>query len=372
MKILKILLGVILVIVVVSFVFLKNDNKESIKIGVQLFLTGPASALGETQKRAVYLAQEKINAEGGIDGRPVEIIISDSGYDPKIALNSYNELKFRGVKYIVTDGSPVVASLRETVLKDGNLIITGIPTTPAYFDGDNMSCRIALTAKNFGPAYSELLEKNKYQKIATLLPDNEYGRGIYEELKKEFKGDILISEFYNTQNSVGDYRTNLTKIKARQGENDAIVIAQVTNTIEPMLNQMRELGIVLPIITDYYTVNNPSLNDKALLGNAKFVDYEYQSSIQSSDSDIARDFKAKYQEKYKSEAPLFVVATYDPIVILLDAIKAVGDNPKKVGEYISQLENYSAVTGTLTFNEDCEVDRKPVFREIVKGKIVDL
>ena len=58
-------------------------SAEPIRIGFQVHRTGIGAAYGRWYSRTTDAAVRKINAEGGINGRPVEIIAEDDGTDPK-------------------------------------------------------------------------------------------------------------------------------------------------------------------------------------------------------------------------------------------------------------------------------------------------
>ncbi len=368
----------LIVIVVVIIAVSKRSNTasaEPIKIGGAFILSGPQSLIGDLQKNAAKMAVDEINAEGGINGRQLELVLEDSTYDSKTALSAYQALALKGVKYVIADGSPVVASIREKAVSDGNLIFAAGATTPVYFDGSNLSCRIALTAKNFGPGFTQLLQKNNYKNVTALLPDNEYGKGLAGEFEKAFSatgGKIVAIEFYNAAPGSGDYRTNITKLKAVQGQADALIVVQVSNTVEPMLKQIRDLGWTKPIVSDYYTVQNPALKDLSLAEDIDFVDYQYSRDSSPNESEATKKFKANYAAKFGS-APVFLGAGhYDIVKIIAEGLKNGGDSPQKVADYISKLKGYEAVTGTLSFNDDCEVSRDLVFRTVEGGKIIDL
>lgn len=59
------------------------QSSEPIKIGFQAHRTGIGAAYGRWYERTTMAAAEAINAAGGINGRPVEIITEDDGTDPK-------------------------------------------------------------------------------------------------------------------------------------------------------------------------------------------------------------------------------------------------------------------------------------------------
>ena len=54
-----------------------SGSQEPIKIGAILSLTGTYAGLGEPEKNLIEMEVKKINDEGGINGRPVEVIIED-------------------------------------------------------------------------------------------------------------------------------------------------------------------------------------------------------------------------------------------------------------------------------------------------------
>jgi len=60
-----------------------NASDEPIKIGFQVHRTGIGAAYGRWYDRTTEAVVKRINDEGGINGRPVEIVAEDDGTDPK-------------------------------------------------------------------------------------------------------------------------------------------------------------------------------------------------------------------------------------------------------------------------------------------------
>jgi branched-chain amino acid transport system substrate-binding protein len=63
--------------------YAQAQSSEPIKIGFQVHRTGIGAAYGRWYERTTTAAAELINANGGIGGRPIEIIAEDDGTDPK-------------------------------------------------------------------------------------------------------------------------------------------------------------------------------------------------------------------------------------------------------------------------------------------------
>ncbi len=365
----------VVILITVGVWFKTSQLENSVKIGGAYNLTGVTAVMGELQRNGSALAIEEINRNGGINGKRIELITEDTASSATQALSAYQALKFQDVKYVVAETSAVVGSIRQAVVDDHNLIITPGSVTPSYFDNNELSCRLALTARSFGIGFTELLNDLGYKRAITLLPDNEYGRGVAEEFKKAYEeagGRIVFSEFYPATADAGDYRTNLAKIRSQQADADVIVYVQTTNPVQVMLRQFKEVGVTTPVVSDIYTINNPGLQDRSLADGIRYVDYEYIATPSEDDTAATKNFKSRYKARYGTDPVYLAAAHYDAIKILAEAIAKVGDDPQLVANYISSLQNYDAVTGTLNFDADCEVDRSMVFREVVDGGIKDL
>ena len=66
------------------FLFLSpagGAGKSPFMIGVNLELTGPWAEVTKTLKRTMVMEAERINAAGGIHGRPLELVFEDNGFD---------------------------------------------------------------------------------------------------------------------------------------------------------------------------------------------------------------------------------------------------------------------------------------------------
>lgn len=59
------------------------QTSEPIKLGLELHRTGIGASYGRWYERVANAAVKIINDEGGINGRPVQLIVEDDGTDPK-------------------------------------------------------------------------------------------------------------------------------------------------------------------------------------------------------------------------------------------------------------------------------------------------
>ncbi|MBD3332391.1 ABC transporter substrate-binding protein [candidate division GN15 bacterium] len=83
---------------------------DTIKIGLNYPRTGPYYALGDNQHRAAVIAINEINADGGIHGRPIELVCADTRSDAERArANAVDMIDNHGVEMIFGGASSAVA-----------------------------------------------------------------------------------------------------------------------------------------------------------------------------------------------------------------------------------------------------------------------
>ena len=71
---------------------LAADKPESLKIGMTAFLTGPASVFGVPARDATEILVENINADGGINGVPIEVSFIDEGAGAESLTSEYRRM----------------------------------------------------------------------------------------------------------------------------------------------------------------------------------------------------------------------------------------------------------------------------------------
>src|SRR5262245_64756340 len=70
---------------VAALVLAGSAALADIKIGAVLSVTGPASFLGDPEKKTIEMYVADINAKGGVNGQPIKLVVYDDGGDPNQA-----------------------------------------------------------------------------------------------------------------------------------------------------------------------------------------------------------------------------------------------------------------------------------------------
>ncbi|MDP3828001.1 MAG: ABC transporter substrate-binding protein, partial [Polaromonas sp.] len=65
---------------------LRANNTAPLKIAQSTALSGPLGELGQAMHQGAKACFAAINAKGGVNGRPIELVAVDDGYDVKRSL----------------------------------------------------------------------------------------------------------------------------------------------------------------------------------------------------------------------------------------------------------------------------------------------
>ncbi len=97
-------------------------------------LTGPGETYGTVAIQSKTIAVEDINAAGGIDGRPLELVVEDSKCGAQDAINAYNKLTdVDGVRIILgTSCSGAMLGVAPLAERDGVILFSGLGLEPRH------------------------------------------------------------------------------------------------------------------------------------------------------------------------------------------------------------------------------------------------
>ena len=199
---------------------------DSIKIPLAAPFTGPLASFGEGMKNGALLKAEEINAQGGINGRKVEIILEDELCDPKEAATVATKLAsdpdvFMVVGHLCSSASlaalPIYKEAKLCAISPASTNINLGKSSPYYFRNvykdDFQGLFLAKYAKDV----------KGYNNVAIFYEMNDYSIGLMNAFMKQAKKNgirILGKEAYSAETT--DFKPQLTKFKMMKP--DAIFI----------------------------------------------------------------------------------------------------------------------------------------------------
>ena len=155
------------------------QSSEPIRLGFQLHRTGIGAAYGRWYERTATAALARMNAAGGIGGRPVEILFEDDGTDPargaevfgKLATQSNCDLVFGALfSHVVIGTAPRAAELKVPYLvcSEGHHVASGMLNRWTMQPG-------ITDVKSQVQAMAPFVTSNLGKKVTMIFPDFAFG-----------------------------------------------------------------------------------------------------------------------------------------------------------------------------------------------------
>lgn len=376
----KKLLGFIAITVLVlsSLTGCSNNQTETIKIGVNLELTGPVAVYGTPERLAFEMAVDEVNAKGGINGKLVELVIYDNAYDNAKAVE--NAIKLATQDNVIAMLGPATSSpsmavgpvakqyevltftpsgTNELVTMDGSVV------NPFAFRGCFIDPFQGQVLANF--ASNDL---NAVRAVVMGSDSSDYAKDLAAIFKRQFEangGSVLGVEYYTDTDT--DFSAQLTTI-ANLGQFDVLFIADYAERAGLIIGQARAAGINVPIVgPDGF--ESPELN--GLAGGAANVNNVYFSTHFSTllgDAKVQK-FVTDYTARTGDAPSALSALAYDAAYMLFAAIeKANSSDPVKVRDALKATSGFAGVTGTISFDQFNNPIKSAVIVELQNGEAV--
>ena len=339
---------------------------EPITVLAPFNLTGPQAVLGAPCFNGAELAVEKLNAAGGVLGRPIELIPIDTASDvsrTSIAVASALErypIATAGIGY--TDSTYALDAGR-VFQKAGIPFITPGATAPdlphqvgsgmflaAY--GDDAQ---ALAMAKY--AWNELKVRN----VALWVDETSvYTRtvgGFFQEFFRNLGGTV---DRRNFAAEVTDFGDLIAAFKKADPKPQAIYGASMPRTAVSLIEQVRDARIDVPLLS------GDGWDDEAIveasrrngIENIYFTTHLFLGV----DTPGMKEFTEAYKQKFGSPPPnAFAPLGFDSVNLLATAIERAGSTqPDAIRTALANTGDFQGLVGKIAFSPGKSVPEKPV------------
>ena len=336
------------------------QNKEPIKIGFSMALTGPLAPNGKQALVGAKIWEEEVNKKGGLIGRPVKIIYYDDQSNPSTVPGIYTKLlDVDKVDLVVgpyatamiAPAMPVVISKNKVFIGLFGLAVNSKFNYPKYF---SMLPSGPDTKPAFTDGFFQVAAQEKLKTVALAWSDLEFSKNACEgarENAKKYGQKIVYDKSYpgNT--------TDFTPIvRALQAANaDAVVVCSYPLDSVGMVLAIKELGYK-PKMLGGAMVGLQATVFKNKLGPALNGIINYETWVPSQATPATNEFLKVYQARAASEGvdPLgYYLGTwgYAYLEMLADAITATKSiNDDKIADYL-RSHTVKTIMGDITFGK---------------------
>lgn len=362
--------------------------EKPIKLGAFFDLSGPAAFIGTPTKLVAQMAVDKINKAGGINGRPLELVIADTEGDPAKAVNIAK-------KFIYKD--KVAAIIGPTRTGTGmavkKIIHTGrVPTfmtvggDPVIMGGAKLGPfdwvfkspqRTSVAVKRL---YAYLQQKH-IARVGLMTASDGFGKDGARWLKKlapQFGLTVVAEESFGPKDT--DMTAQLTNIKHAKPQ--ALVVWTIGPAGSIVSKNKVQLGIDLPLF-QCHGLPDPKyieLAGKACEGDGMpATKLMVADALPDSDPQkpVIKEFIRLYTQQYHYDRqfPINTHSGYawDAIMIVAGAMRKAGTDAAKLRQAIEQTKGYVGVSGiynlTAEDHNGLDVDSMVVVK-VKDGKFV--
>jgi branched-chain amino acid transport system substrate-binding protein len=223
-----------------------QDEAGPLRIAVLFPFTGDLSDFGDPFLQAAELAVNEINAAGGVNGQPIELVQGDSATSPQQAVEEARRLiELEGVSAIVGPaGSGETLPVAESVTGPaGVLEITMSATSPALTiaNDNDFLFRTTISDAAQGIVMADLAQNQGYESACVLYVNNAYGQGLNDAFADRFaaEGGTITAQVPHEQEQAS-YASEIAS--CTEGNPDVLVAAAYPESGRVFLRELAEAG----------------------------------------------------------------------------------------------------------------------------------
>jgi len=366
---LKNLFIILTVLVIIAIVLLNliifypsPQERNTIKIGAILPLSGPTSIWGESIKNGMEIAKQEL----ALEGINIEIIYEDSKGDAKEGVSAYQNLRLKNVDIIVTALSRVSIPLISLSDEDKIPLIMTLTSAKAVSEQSPYAFRFYADEKGYADAHLDNFETGDYNTMGLLYLNDDYGVSVAEHIKNKVKEkhiQIIAEENYNPGTT--DFRAELSKIKSENPEMIMFVDGAPIEAIN-IVKQYKELNIEIQLYEASTVLSYESTREQTPSEGI------YTSVFPFFIDNIGLKFKERYKEEYNLEPSFGAPFGYDIVMLVGKATNGKKVNGKQIADNILNLKTIDSLNGELEIKPDGEINPILFSAKIVDGKLVRL
>lgn len=338
-----------------------------IKIGGMAPLSAPGTVVGgEAMRDAMLIAEEDINAAGGVLGCDIDVVVGDTEGLPEKGAALME-------KFITQDGVVAVGGGYHSSVGVASKDVANARGVPVVFaetwndtitgDKQQYVFRIApLSSWASSTIWKHALEIPEIEKVAILTENTDYGIPAAAETKKGLEGGGKSVVTYSVDIGTQDYAGIVQRMKAE--DPDMVIVLATGEAGYNFQQQASDAGIGSQDIV--FHAGQVSLESKAFWENVPDGKYSFVQRIgvpENLFTEEGKEFARKYKERTgKDDVESYAMEAYDSIAIIAQAINEAGSTDGAA--IVTALENieHNGTLGKIYFpygsGKDPSVDGK--------------
>ncbi|HDQ40604.1 MAG TPA: ABC transporter substrate-binding protein [Desulfonatronum sp.] len=332
---------------------------EPIKVGAVLSVSGPASFLGEPERNTLLLLQDKINAQGGILGRPLEMIIYDDETEVNKAVLAADRLLKRD-RVVAAIGGTTSGNTLAIMPKFASARIPLVSCAAAEKIVKPVNPWVFKTPQSDRHAVIKILEHAKsqgYKNIAIITVSDGFGqagREVLMELIPAHGMNVAADEIYGPKDT--DMTPQLTKIR---GLNPDAIVCWGTNPGPAVIARNRvQLAMDTPLYMSHGVASKRFIElagdaAEGLILPAGRLAVADQLSEDHPQKAVLQAYIQEYEARFNTEVSTFGGYAYDALTLIVEAVRRAGEaTPQAIRDHLEEIHGFVATGGIFELSAE--------------------
>ena len=329
--------------------------QEPIKIGVTQPLTGAFAASGNYVAQGARIAEDQINASGGVLGRKIQLVIEDNKSNPTEAAASVEKLISRDKVPVLMgawSSTLTLAVMPKLMEYQVPMLVETSSSGKITTSGNPYIFRISPTSEMEAKAFAAQVKKFGIKKADFLATNNDFGLGASQEFSKMLKEQgVQIGAQETMDPKATDFSAQLAKIKASGG--DTLFVTTAVEQATLILRQAKEQQVKARIITTGGSVSPDQLiaqAGEAANGSFHLVFFTPWFPDAVKNPDIAKRFVAEWNKRGHNVGGLTEgFRGWDGVHTIVEAIRKAGKADSKAIQKAMWDVKVKGINGDIAF-----------------------
>ena len=347
-------------------------NKEPIRLGYVGGVSGRTADLGIGGRNGVQLAIEQANAQGGIDGRKIELLLKDDESSPEKGRQVVKELiDARAQAILGPMTSNVAASTIPLVNDAGVLMMAGSVAGNDFTGKDDQFFRVIASSASHAAGMSNfLIEKRKLRQVNVVL-----------DMSNMAYTESWLASFVTSFNSAGgkinqavrytsavNFDFSATAKAALEAQPEGIVL--ITSAVDAaiLINHLRKQQVNVPLITTEWAGTGKLIE----LGGAN-VEGVYSPQYLDHQSTLPSylAFRDTYRQRFNQEPGFPAVAGFNAAQTVITALRQ-RQGKDTLKQTLLRIRRFEGLQEPMDFDDFGDVKNQTYFNVIQNGRYVQV
>lgn len=360
----------LLFLFLIFFLISGCSSKEPIRIGFAGELTGLRSGLGVDGRDGAQLAVDIINEDGGINGRPLELITKNDRGDPEVARQVDNELIEEGVVGIIGHMTSGQTAAVIDQINNSQIVLVSPTTASDQFTGieDNFFRVMPSTAIHGRALANHIFRSHQFDHVVGVydLANRAFSETLWSEI-----GDQLQQQGVDTLTTLS-FDSNQTDLRVLAEEIVAVgaeAVVFVSSDVDTALlaQHIRLQGSDVPLFSSGWAQTDelPAKGGTAVEGLEIVALYNIDNAYPN-----FQVFRQAFEDRYNRPPGFGSAYAYEAVLILAEALKQVDNEFEKLPEALAEIRDIKGVQGVISLDKYGDVNRGVNIAAIQDGQFV--